>query len=213
MALTTGINYIYSSLYRALPQKAVPLGTPSTVYEYIGPTPANAALPIVMYFSATIPVGFGWASTTNFDVLKICDIGGNFGQGSPANTVVSGLRLREASLRCSGNVGNTMVSTLGYALSNNIAPISTSGTGSLLQGGAVVGVPIATASAFLQSANTAQSDPIPTGSNFVNSLTISPIVVQNDALVLVPTNAVNATTTQQTVDGWVEFWITAPTGF
>lgn len=211
MATTTGIANYYSSAYKALPQKAIPLGTPSTVYEPLGQNAVEAGQAFTQYFQATIPVGFGWASTTNFDVMNITGLGANFTQNTPANTVVQGIRIKRMVLRSSANAGNTVLTYVGYAVGNNLV-----GTGSALQGGAVSGTPIAgVTGSFLTgaNANVMVCDAVPSGTGVVANDLVLPILITSDTLVIAPIAAVNLTTTLTNLTGYVEFYITGPTGF
>jgi hypothetical protein len=210
MATTTGIQAYYSSAFKVLPQKAIPLGTPSSVYEPLTQTLNEAGTEFIQYFSATIPVGFGWASTTNFDYLNIASLGGNY-SNSANNTVVPGLRIKRMVMRCSAAAGNTVLSYVGFAVNNNLV-----GTGSALQGGAVSGTPIAgVTGSFLSgaNANVMVCDVVPSGTGVVASDLVLPVLTTADTLVLAPIAAVNLTTTITTLTGYVEYYLTGPTGF
>jgi len=210
MATTTGIQAYYSSAYRVLPQKAVPLGTASTVYESVAQSLNEAGQAFIQYFNFTIPVGFGWASTTNFDYLNICDLGANYTQSSPATTVVQGLRIKRFVLRASADAGNTLLTYIGFKTGNNLV-----GTGSALQGGAVSGSPIAgvTGSVLSAAAVNAVCDVVPSGTGVIASDIVLPVLVTSDTLVLAPKAAVNLTTTLSTITGYVEYYLTGPVGF
>jgi hypothetical protein len=210
MATTTGIQPYYTSAYRPLPQKAIPLGSPVSVYESITPSLSIAGQSFIQFFQFTVPVGFGWASVTNFDYLKICDIGQNYYQASPASTVVQGIRIRRFVLRSSANAGNTLLTYIGFQAGNNLV-----GTGSALQGGAVSNVPIAgvTGSVLSAAAVNAVCDIVPSGTGIVASDTVTPVVITGDSLVLAPIAAVNLTTTLTTITGYLEFFMTGPVGF
>lgn len=210
MATTTGIQAYYTSAYRVLPQKAVPLGTASTVYEPLTQTLNEAGSAFIQYFNFTIPVGFGWATTTNFDYLNICDLGANFTQSNPATTVVQGLRIKRFVLRASADAGNTLLTYVGFKTGNNLV-----GTGSALQGGAVSGSPIAgvTGSILSAAAVNAVSDVVPSGTGVIASDIVLPVLITADTLVLAPKATANLTTTLSTITGYVEFYMTGPVGF
>lgn len=210
MATTTGIQAYYSSAYKVLPQKAVPLGTASAVYEPLTQSLNEAGMVFHQDFTFTIPVGFGWASTTNFDYLNICDLGAAYTQSNPATTVVQGLRIRRFVLRASADAGNTLLTYIGFKIGNNLV-----GTNSALQGGAVSGSPIAgvTGSVLSAAAVNAVCDVVPSGTGVIASDIVLPVLVTSDTLVLAPKAAVNLTTTASTITGYVEYYLTGPVGF
>lgn len=210
MATTTGIQAYYSSAYKQLPQKAVPLGTASTVYEALAPSMDEAGQARIAYFQFTVPVGFGWATTTNFDYLNICDIGANYSQSSPASTVVQGIRVKRFVLRSSANAGNTLLTYIGFKTNNNLV-----GTGSALQGGAVSGSPIAgvTGSVLSAAAVNAVCDVVPSGTGVIASDIVLPVLTTADTLVLAPIAVANLTTTLTTITGYFEYYLTGPVGF
>lgn len=220
MALTTGINIVYSSAFRALPQKAIPLGTPSSVYEPLTQSLNEAGQVFRQFFQYTIPVGFGWASATNYDVLYLATLGANYSQASPANTVSNGLRISRVVLRNGTNTGGPVPALVGYASANNLFNPSANTTAYL--GGAslvgntsilVMGTETVTAgSTFLASANTALCDAVPTGNLVQNNLQL-PVITTQDTLILCSTAAVIATTTASVLDGYVDYYMTGPTGF
>ncbi len=219
MALTTGINQVYSSAYKALPQKAIPLGSPSTVYEPIQQSLNEAGMVFITYFQYTIPVGFGWASTTNYDVLNLCPVGGNYPNTLP-NTVNPGYRVKRLAIRSSANAGGTVPVFIGFASANNIFNANANTT-AYLGGGTLTAGTIAlagtisgpTGSTFIQSANQALADVVPTGNVFNNTDTV-PILNTADTLVLCATTAgAVATTTACTLTGYLEYYLTGPTGF
>lgn len=219
MALTTGINITYSSAFRALPQKAIPLGSPSTVYEPIQQSLDNAGHVFRTFFQYVMPVGWGWASATNYDILYLASVGGNYANPVP-NTVNPGYRLSQVGIRSSGNAGNAIPIFIGFATANNIFNVNTNtsgylGGGTLAAGTVAVAGTIAgpTGSTFIQSANTAECDAVPTGNLFNNVLQL-PVLNTADTLVLCATTAgALASSTQITIDGWVEYYLTGPTGF
>lgn len=211
MATTTGIQAYYSSAYRVLPQKAVPLGTASTVYEPLTQSLNEAGSAFIQYFNFTVPVGFGWATTTNFDYLNLMDIGANYTQANPASTVVQGMRIKRFVMRCSAAAGNTLLTYIGFKTGNNLV-----GTASALQGGAVSGSPIAgVTGSVLSGANTvtAVCDMVPSGTGIIASDIVLPVLVTGDTLVLAPIAVVNLTTTLTTITGYLEYYLTGPVGF
>ena len=219
MALTTGINQVYSSAYKALPQKAIPLGTPSSVYEPIQQTLNEAGNMFRTFFQVTLPIGFGWASATNYDIVNLCAVGGNF-PNTAGNTVNPGFRISQLCLRSSANAGNTIPVIVGYASANNIfnpnANTSAYLGGGTMTAGTILSVGTLsgpTGSTFIQSANTGVVAPVPTGNLFNNSLTVT-VLNAADTLVLCPTTAgALASSTACTIDGYLEYYLTGPTGF
>lgn len=218
MALTTGINQVYSSTYRNLPQKALPLGTPSAVYESVMPYDTKAANTFVSYFEYIMPIGFGWATTTNYDVLNIGLVGGNapnFG-----NQIVNpGYRLRKVTIQCSGNSGLATGCYIGFATANNLfnpnantsAYLGTANTTGVIAGTLVGGVP-GTPSTFLASANLGTSDDVPSSASW-GVVINTPSLNAQDTLILCPAAVAQQTTTLVTLKGRVEFYLTGPTGY
>ena len=215
MATTSGIAQYYSSAFKALPQKALPLGTPSSVYEPIQQGTVEAGQAFVQYFQAVIPVGFGWASATNYDYLNLVSIGGNF-PNATGNTVVPGFRLDYFTISCSGNAGGTLLTLIGFGTGNTL---TTNAAGSsYLGGGSITGTPIVAATGVtLQSANIAEASGATVGgtsTGYTALQSINPAVLTAaDTLVLVPKATANQTTTLQTVSGWVRYYLTSPTGY
>lgn len=219
MALTSGINQLYSSAYKALPQKAIPLGSPSTVYEPINQSLNEAGMLFRTFFQVTLPIGYGWASTTNYDVVNLCPVGGNYSNAA-ANTVNPGYRISQLCLRNSANAGNTIPIFVGFATANNIFNVNANTT-AYLGGGTLTAGSIApvgtisgpTGSTFIQSANTGLVAPVPTGNLFNNSLTVT-VLNAPDTLVLCSTTAgALASSTATTIDGYLEYYLTGPTGY
>ena len=216
MALTTGINQIFSSTFRSLPQKQLQGATPPSSYESVAPYDTKAGNTFVVYFEAIVPVGFGWASATNYDVLNLCTVGGNapnFGN----TTVNPGYRLRRLAIQSSGNAGGTVPIHIGFATANNLFNVNANTSG-YLGGGAGTGTYCAgttggAGSTFLQSANMAVTDDVPTG-NLFQVVINTPTLNAQDMLILVPTTAgAVATTTLVTLKGRLEYFLTGPVGY